>query len=257
MARLANQVAIITGAGTGIGAATAELFVKEGASVILVGRRREKLEEVAAKIKQPGKVALVPGDVQDRATALAAVHAAQDRFSRLDVVVNNAALYDPAAFPEADLDLWRKMFDVITLGAFHFAREGSLAMIAAKIPGRIVNVTSIHGTQAEPKASSYGAAKAAVNQFTRCMAVEMAPHGIRANAVAPGFVDTPMAIYNGVNELETDWFKQNYVEKRRIPMARAATSEEIAPSILFLACEESSYVTGHVLVVDGGLTCTF
>lgn len=257
MARLANEVAIITGAGTGIGAAAAELFVNEGASVVIVGRRREKLDEVAAKIGRPDKVAVLPGDVRDTATAKQAVHTAVDRFGRLDIAVSNAAFYDPAPFPDSDLEQWRKMFDVIMLGAFHLAREASLTMIAARTPGRIVNVTSIHGTQAEPKASSYGAAKAAVNQFTRCMAVEMAPHGIRANAVAPGFVDTPMSVYNGVNELESEWFKKNYVEARRIPLARPAASEEIAPAILFLASKESSYVTGHVLVADGGLTCTF
>lgn len=257
MSRLANEVAIITGAGTGIGAATAELFVKEGASVVLVGRRHDKLEQVAATIGQPDKTAVLAGDVRERATAQQAVQAAQERFGRIDIVVSNAAFYDPAPFPDADLDQWRKMFDVITLGAFHFAREASLAMIAATIPGRIVNVTSIHGTQAEPKASGYGAAKAAVNQFTRCMAVEMAPHGIRANAVAPGFVDTPMSVYNGVNELESEWFKKNYVESRRIPLARAGDSAEIAAAILFMASRESSYVTGHVLVIDGGLTCTF
>lgn len=257
MGRLANQVAIITGAGTGIGAATAELFVKEGAAVVIVGRRREKLEEVAAQIGAPDKVAVVAGDVRERETAQRAVRTAKERFARVDIVVSNAAFYDPAPFPEAELEQWRKMFDVVTLGAFHFAREASLVMIDLKIAGRIVNVTSIHGTQAEPKASGYGAAKAAVNQFTRCMAVEMAPHGIRANAVAPGFVNTPMSVYNGVNELESEWFRKNYVEGRRVPLARAGRPEEIAPAILFLASEESSYITGHVLVVDGGLTCTF
>lgn len=257
MARLTNQVAIITGAGTGIGAATAELFVQEGASVILVGRRREKLDEVAARIGRPDRVAVSPGDVRELKSAQQAIAIAQDRFGRLDIVVNNAAFFDPAPFPSADLEQWRKMFDVLILGAFHFSREASLAMIAAKTPGRIVNVTSIHGTQAEPKSSSYGAAKAAINQFTRCMAVEMAPHGIRANAVAPGFVNTPMSVYEGVNELESEWFKKNYVEGRRIPLARPAEPAEIAPAILFFASEESSYITGHVLVVDGGLTCTF
>lgn len=257
MSRLADEVAIMTGAGTGIGAAAAELFVREGAAVVLVGRRKEKLEDVAARIGRKDRVAVLPGDVRERATAQQAVRTAVDRFGRIDIVVSNAAFYDPAPFPDADLEQWRKMFDVITLGAFHFAREAATAMIAAKTPGRIVNVTSIHGTQAEPRASSYGAAKAAVNQFTRCMAVEMAPHGIRANAVAPGFVNTPMSVYNGVNELESEWFKKGYMEARRIPLARAASPEEIAPPILFLASRESSYVTGHVLVVDGGLTCTF
>jgi len=257
MSLLEDQVAIITGAGTGIGAATAVRFAKEGASVVLVGRRKEKLDEVAAQIGNPARVAVVPGDVREQKVVEQAVRTADERFGRLDVLVNNAAFMKAVSFVEADFDSWRQMLDVILFGCVRFSREAVRLMIAKGIAGRIVNDTSIHGTQAELGASSYGAAKAAVNQFTRCMAVELAPHNIRANSVAPGFVDTPMSRADGVNELETDFFKEHYVRRRRIPMARAGRPEEIAAAILFLASEESSYVNGHVLVVDGGLTCTF
>lgn len=257
MGRLDNQVAIITGAGTGIGEAAAKLFSQEGAAVVMVGRRRDKLEEAAERTGLLEKTCILPGDVREQATAQAAVRAAREKFGRLDIVMSSAAFYDPAVFPDAELDHWRSMFDVIMLGSFHFCREAARDMIANKTPGRLVNVTSIHGTQAEPRASSYGAAKAAVNQFTRCIAVELAPHNIRANAVAPGFINTPMSIYKGVNELETEWFRKQYLEPRRIPLARPGRPEEVAQVILFLASEESSYVTGHVVVVDGGLTCTF
>ncbi len=257
MGILSGQSAIVTGAGSGIGAATAVRFVQEGASVVLVGRTKSKLDDVAGKIGQPGKVAVVPGDVSDQRTVDAAVRAAQDRFGRLDVVVNNAASFVPTPFPGTDFDTWRGVFDIILQGAFRFSREAGRVMIASKTAGRIINVTSIHGTQGELNASNYGSAKAAVNQFTRCLAIELAPHNIRVNAVAPGFVDTPMAVYNGVNELESPRFLKQYVEERRIPLARAAQSEEIAGTILFLAGPDSSYVTGHVLVADGGLTCTF
>jgi NAD(P)-dependent dehydrogenase (short-subunit alcohol dehydrogenase family) len=257
MALLKDQVAIITGAGTGIGAATAARFVQEGASLVIVGRRQEKLETTVTRIGQPDRIAIVAGDVREQAVAEAAVAAAVDRFGRLDVLVNNAASFIPTGFPDANFEAWRRMLDIILVGCFRFSREASRAMIAKDIAGRIVNVTSIHGTQAEPLASSYGAAKAAVNQFTRCMAVELAPHDIRANAVAPGFVATPMSVSEGVNELETEPFKKTYVEGRRIPLARAGQPEEIAAAILFLASGESSYVNGQVLTVDGGLTCTF
>lgn len=257
MSLLEDQVAIITGAGTGIGAATAVRFANEGASVVLVGRRKEKLDEVATRIGNSAKVAVVPGDVREQKVVEQAIRTADERFGRLDVLVNNAAFMKPVSLVEADFDSWRQMLDVILFGCVRFSREAARLMIAKGIAGRIVNDTSIHGTQAEVGASSYGAAKAAVNQFTRCMAVELAPHGIRANSVAPGFVDTPMSRADGVNELETDFFKEHYVRRRRIPMARAGRPEEIAAAILFLASEESSYVNGHVLVVDGGLTCTF
>lgn len=257
MNQLEHQVAIITGAGTGIGAAAAQRFVAEGAAVVIVGRRREKLEETAARIARPDRVAIVPGDVQEAAVADEAVRVARQRFGGLDIVVNNAAIATPYAFPDTPFDIWRQVFDVIVVGCFRFTQAAIRDMIAHRTAGRIINVTSIHGTQAEPRMSSYGAAKAAVNQFTRALAVELAPHNIRCNAVAPGFVDTPMAVIDGVNELETETFRKIYVEHRRIPMARAAQPEEIAGPLVFLASHDSSYVTGVVLTVDGGLTCTF
>lgn len=256
MCLLDGEVAIVTGAGTGIGAATAVRFVKEGASVVLVGRRREKLEDTARATGQPNRVVVVPGDVRDQATVDAAIAAAM-KLGRLHVVVSNAAVSYPVGFPDADFETWRDIFDIIVVGAFRFCREAAKVMIANKTAGRLVNVTSIHGTQAEPRASAYGAAKAAVNQFSRALSVELAPHNIRVNVVAPGFVDTPMSVYNGENELESDWFKRFYVEARKIPMARAGRPEEIASAILFLASRESSYMTGHVMIVDGGLTATF
>jgi len=257
MGVLENQVAIITGAGTGIGAATARRFVKEGASVVLVGRRESKLQETAAAIGQPERVAIVPGDVSEQKTAEAAVKAALDHWDRLDVVVNNAAWFNPTPFPDTPFEEWERVFNIIFQGAVRFTREAARAMIERKIAGRFINVTSIHGTQGEANASNYGAAKAAVNQFTRCMAIELAPYGIRCNALAPGFVNTPMSVYNGVNELESPRFLQVYCKERRIPMARPAQPEEMAGPIVFLASEDSSYVNGHVLVADGGLTCTF
>ena len=256
MCLLDGEVAIVTGAGTGIGAATAVRFVREGASVVLVGRRRKKLEETATATGQPNRVVVVPGDVRDQATVDAAIAAAM-KLGRLHVVVSNAAVSYPVGFPDADFETWRDIFDIIVVGAFRFCREAAKVMIANKTAGRLVNVTSIHGTQAEPRAAAYGAAKAAVNQFSRALSVELAPHNIRVNVVAPGFVDTPMSVYNGENELESDWFKRFYVEARKIPMARAGRPEEIASAILFLASRESSYMTGHVMIVDGGLTATF
>ena len=255
--RLADKVAIITGAGSGIGAAAVALFVAEGACVVLVGRDLAKLDRVRASLPTPDSARCIAGDVRDVITAERAVAEAQQAFGRVDILVSNAAVSAPVPFPAADLETWQANFNIILHGAFHFARTVSQALIAQGQGGAIVNVTSIHGTRTERNFSNYGAAKAATDHFTRCLAVELAPHNIRANAVAPGFVDTPMAVLDGVNELEDPNFLREYVQRRRIPLARAARPEEIAEPILFLASAAASYINGHILVVDGGMCCTF
>jgi NAD(P)-dependent dehydrogenase (short-subunit alcohol dehydrogenase family) len=140
--------------------------------------------------------------------------------------------------------------------------DGAVLMTRLVVPlmtqgGRIVHVTSIHGERAERGSSSYALAKAALNQYCRSLALELAPKNILVNALAPGFVATPMSIVNGVDELETEWFKRNYVEGHHLPLKRAAQPEEIAGVAYFLAGPDASYITGQVITVDGGLTITF
>ena len=126
-----------------------------------------------------------------------------------------------------------------------------------KEQGRIIHITSIHAGRAEKGASSYAMAKSAINQFCRAMAVELAGRNILVNAIAPGFVDTPMAVVDGKNELESEWFRQHYIEGHHLPLKRAATPDEIAGVAYFLAGKDASYITGQVITVDGGLTITF
>ena len=123
--------------------------------------------------------------------------------------------------------------------------------------GRIVNVSSVNAFLGAAQSSHYNTAKGAVDQLTRCLAVEWAPHGILVNGVAPGFVETAMAVVDGVNEHETPDFQAFYVQRRRIPLARPAQPEEIAAAVLFLASDRCTYITGHTIVVDGGLSVTF
>ncbi len=149
---------------------------------------------------------------------------------------------------------WRKPFDTMVDGAVHMTRLAASLMADG---GRIIHVTSIHGDKAEKGASAYSMAKAAINQYCRGLALELAQRNILVNAIAPGFIDTPMSVVNGVNELESDWFRQNYVDGHHLPLRRAGQPEEIAGVAFFLAGPDASYLTGQVITVDGGLTITF
>ena len=143
------------------------------------------------------------------------------------------------------------------MAPFSAAVPPPASMVDRSSGGRIVNVSSINAFLGLLQSSHYNTAKGAVDQLTRCLAVEWAPYGILVNGVAPGYVDTPMSIVDGVNELETEEFQEIYVRRRRIPLARAAQPQEIAEVVAFLASDRCTYMTGHTIVVDGGLTVTF
>ena len=257
--RLANSVALVTGAGSGIGQAIALLFAREGAALALLDRDAAAVEATAAAISAAGGRALaIRADIADQAAVEAAVTRTLEHFGQLDVLVNNAGISAPSDFIESAFDDWNRVIQVNLYGAIYCARAVAKRMVEQGRAGRIVNISSIHAQRAEPGASSYDIAKGGLDQLTRALAVELAPHGILVNSVAPGFIDTSMAIGpDGVNELETDWFQALYVARRKIPIARAGQPEEVAAAALFLASPEASYITGSVLAVDGGLSVTF
>ena len=176
------------------------------------------------------------------------------RWNQLDVLVNCAGVFMGAHAIESNLEQWRQPFDIMVNGGVYLSR---LVVPFMKEGGRIIHITSIHGERAERNASGYSMAKAALNQYCRVLALELASRGILVNAIAPGFVATPMSIVDGVNELETEWFKKNYVDGHHLPLQRAGRPEEIAGVAWFLAGPDASYITGQVLTVDGGLTITF
>jgi 3-oxoacyl-[acyl-carrier protein] reductase len=178
----------------------------------------------------------------------------QTSWGRLDALVNNAGIFITADAVESPLQTWREPFDIMFNGAVLMTR---IAVPLMDKGGRIIHVTSVHGERAERGSSAYAMAKSAMNQYCRALALELAPKNILVNALAPGFVATPMSIVNGVDELESEWFRKNYIEGHHLPLKRAAQPEEIAGVAYFLASPDASYLTGQVITVDGGLTITF
>jgi 3-oxoacyl-[acyl-carrier protein] reductase len=245
---------IVAGSSSGIGEATAIRFACEGWDVCLNARRKHKLEEVRHKLP-PGHHLICPGDAADPATAEAMRAAIQEHWGgKLDALVNSAGVWMSSNAIASPLEAWRQPFDLMVNAAVNLTRVAVPLMLGG---GRIIHITSIHGGHSEAGASAYSMAKAAVNQYCRSLAIELAPKGILVNAIAPGFVETPMSIVNGASELETEWFKKNYVEGHHLPLKRAGQPEEIAGVAFFLAGPDASYLTGQVLTVDGGLTITF
>lgn len=244
---------LISGASSGIGKATAQRFAAEGWDVCLNARREEMLKEIVASLPV-GNHIVCAGDYSDPAVAARIGEEIGEHWGGLDALANCAGVFAQGHTIDQPLDEWRKLLELMLFGAVQLTR---LSVPFMQNGGRIIHVTSIHGDRAEMGASSYSMAKAAVNQYCRALAVELASRNILVNAIAPGFIDTPMSMVNGVNELESEWYIKNYVEGHHLPLRRAGQPEEIAGVIWFLAGPDASYLTGQVITVDGGLTITF
>ncbi len=252
--RLQGKRALITGGGSGIGRATAERFVQEGARVMVSGRRRAELEETVRLCEKAGGVAAsVTGDVSRPEDAERMVKATVAAFGGIDVLVNNAGiLVRNATVTSVAIDDWRRVIDVDLNGVFLVSRFALLEMVPAGRGGAIVHVSSVAGMLGDPKLAPYNAAKGGVNILTKNMALDYAPHGIRVNAVCPGRVATPMPM----SRLKPgdDWEAILAQWGKNIPLGRVGRPEDIAAAVLFLASAEASWITGTTLVVDGGAT---
>ncbi len=244
---------LITGAASGIGRATAMRFACEGYDVCANDIQEDKLGSLLDEL-HPGNHILFTGSFAEKETIERGEKLISDNWGILNALVSCAGISEKTDPFEMDIERWRVIFDIMVNGcilisqlATHFMQNG----------GRIIHVTSIHGTRAELGASSYSMAKSAINQYCRSMAVQLADKNILVNAIAPGFVDTAMSIVDGVSELEGEWFKTNYIKSHHLPLRRAASADEIAGVAFFLAGKDASYITGQVITVDGGLTITF
>jgi len=244
---LENKVAIVTGASRGIGEAIARCFAANGAKVVLASRKIEGLQAVADSIGDSAFAVAAHTGKEDDCVAL--VDAAVKKFGRVDILVNNAAT-NPHFGPLVDVDegAWDKTFQVNLKGYFWMSRELVKHLRGREAPGSIVNVASVAGLVASPLQGVYAMTKAAVISMTKTLAYELAANKIRVNAIAPGFVDTKFA----AAVLKNDTLLEEVM--RITPMKRYGQPDEIAGGALYLASDSASYLTGHALVIDGGMT---
>ncbi|MFY3740947.1 MAG: 3-oxoacyl-[acyl-carrier protein] reductase [Candidatus Nitrosomirales archaeon] len=249
--RLASKIAIITGAGSGIGEVTAKFFAREGANVILVGRNLDKLNRVASEIKASGKNAVaVRADISNEGEVQAVAEQAIRQFDKIDILINNAGtINDPTQFHEMSDKVWHEIIDTNLIGTFRMTRAVLPSMIERN-SGSIVNIASISGMKATEKVplSVYSTTKAGIIMFTKSIAVEYAPYKIRCNCVCPGTIRSPFL------QPYLDDEKAKKVMSATQPLGRIGEPEDVAHSVLYLASDEASWVTGAVLVIDGGST---
>ena len=248
--RLTGKVAIITGGGSGIGAATARLFATQGAHVVVTGRRPEPLEAVAGEV---GGIA-VPGDTSDPSHVARTVETAASRFGGIDIVVAAAGISPAGSVGDIDDDTWSTCIDTNLTGPMILARAALPSMLK-RGGGSMVFVSSTAGLAAAPASVAYDVSKAGVIALARAIAVDYGPQGIRANSLLPGWVKTPMAD-RSMDALATEkrlTREQAYDRATSdVPLRRAADSDEMAACCLFLASSDSRYVSGTTLVADGG-----
>jgi meso-butanediol dehydrogenase / (S,S)-butanediol dehydrogenase / diacetyl reductase len=252
-----GEVVIITGGATGIGKVTAQQFLKEGSTVIIACLPSDPYHEIVRWAEELGKqVVILPTDVTKEEQVQSLIAQSVDLFGKIDVLVNNAAIFESNSLLEESTEKWRRVFDVILQGSYLTTKHVGRVMRDQR-HGCIVNVSSINSSRALNMSSHYNAAKGALDQLTRCSALELSPYGVRINGVAPGFIETPMSIVDGENEHETEEFIDYYVGKRKLPLGRPGIPKEVADTILFLASEHASYIQGAIIPVDGGLSITF
>ncbi|MEU9352459.1 SDR family oxidoreductase [Streptomyces griseoloalbus] len=247
MSRFDGKVAVITGGGTGIGLATARRLLAEGASVVICGRRKERLQQAAADLPQD-RVLIFPADVSERAQCDALIQAAIDRLGRIDTLVNAAGMNLVGTVEQTSDEDWHKCGGADLSSVFYTTRAALPHLRTTK--GSIVNVGSVSSLGGGWSHAGYNAVKAAVANLTRSVACDEGKNGVRANTVCPGLTITEMvdAIMDDDVLLEKAW--------ERIPLRRAAQADEVASAIAYLASDEAAIITGIALPVDGGQTCT-
>lgn len=258
MGLLDGKVCLVTGAGQGLGRAIAMEMAEEGGTAILLERNPETLRDVEHEIREKGgKADAHVLDVTDYGRYAQVVRDVMATHGRIDVLVNNAAI-NPSTRSILDdtLEDWRRTIG-INLEAVYMGSKLVAPHMVAQRSGSIIHIASIQGFASSGLCGSYNAAKGAIIAYTKSMAVELAPYNILVNAVAPGFMVTPMSVVNGVDETTTPEFIELYIDRRKIPLGRSGMPEDVSGTVIFLASGYCRYMTGQLLVVDGGLMSTF
>ncbi|MCH1642016.1 glucose 1-dehydrogenase [Paenibacillus timonensis] len=246
MGRLDHKVAIITGAAGGMGKADALLFAKEGAKVVITDIQDEKIQAVAKEITDQGGVAVaLTQDVTSEQDWARVTETALTQFGKIDILVNNAGISSATPFLETDLELWNKVMNINVTSVFLGQKYVIPHMINGG-GGSIINISSIAGLTGGSGTGPYTASKGAVRLLTKATAVDYAKHNIRANSIHPGYIETPMTKDLMADENMRNWFLS------QTPIPRLGQAEDIAKGVLFLASDESSYITGIELPIDGG-----
>ena len=248
--RLKDKVALITGGTSGIGTATAVRFAREGAAVAITGRNVDRGEQVAQDINANGGDAMfIQSDVRLAGDCRNAVDRTLERFGRIDVLFNNAGVFHPKTIPDCTEEEWDETIDSSLKGAFLMSKYVLPSMIE-RGSGSIIHTSSGWGILGGDKAAAYCAAKGGLIVMAKAMAIDHGPQGIRVNCVCPGDVLTPM-LHDDAEKRGMTWDDYAAGGANR-PLGRIGTVDEIADAVLFLASDESSFVTGESLVVDGG-----
>jgi NAD(P)-dependent dehydrogenase (short-subunit alcohol dehydrogenase family) len=246
---MTGKVVIVTGASSGIGRATALLFAANGANVIAVGRNQKELGGLREESQRSeGSVKVHLADIREHSQVERLVNDTVQNFGQIDVLVNSAGIIMNGTIENTTLDDWDKMFD-INLRSLFFMTQKCIPHLE-KTKGNIVNVSSVAGTRAFPNVLAYCVSKAGVDQLTRCAALELAPKGIRVNAVNPGVVVSNLHKRGGMADEDYDKFLEN--STRTHPLGRVGEASEIADLIYFLASEKASWITGATYEIDGG-----
>ena len=247
--RLDNKVALITGGARGQGAVEARLFAAEGANVVICDILDEEGKRIESEINDTGGSSLFAHlDVTDESEWQDVIETTLNSFRKLDILVNNAGIYKWSQVEETTSELWDQTMDINAKGVF-LGTKHAIAAMRNSGGGSIVNISSVAGLVGSANAAAYCASKGAVRLLTKSTAIQYAKDGIRANSVHPGIIDTPMTT---PNLLATKEARDRSASRH--PLGRVGTSEDVAYGVLFLASDESSFMTGSELVIDGGLT---
>lgn len=242
-----DRIAVVTGGSRGIGRAIVEALARAGAKVAFVYHSSPAAaEEVAGSLNSEGcDVVALQADVRSKEAADGVIAAVVEKWGRVDILVNNAGIIKDGLLATMEPQQWQDVIDTNLTSVFNFCQAATRQMMSQRY-GRIVNMSSVAADVSNPGQANYAASKGGVEGFTRCVATELARRGVTANAVAPGFIETDMtvAVVNAAGD----------EIKKKIPVRRLGRPEDIANAVLFFAADESSYVTGQILKVDGGLT---